>query len=243
MTNKAFSIQLKWTKNITKNVRHFAFIRTDGEKLKFTPGQFISIHFPYENTVIRRSYSIATMVRQDSIFEIALSYYKGGFASEFLFDLKPGDKLNITGPYGRLILNNEQTGRYILVATGTGIAPYRAMLPELQKRLDNQVNLQVEILHGVKKREDLLYVEDFLEANKQQPRLHFNVFYSQEMDADLYDHEHIGYVQTAYPHLNFDLVNDIIYLCGNPKMIDNSMKILIQQGFAKQHLRSEKYIS
>lgn len=238
-----FPITLKWTKNITKNVRHLAFSRSDGEKLEFIPGQFITIHFPHEDKILRRSYSIATIPNQSEDIEFALSYYPGGAASELLFHLKPGDQLNITGPFGRLVLRDEQPQRYILVATGTGVTPYRAMLPVLQQRLDQQPHLQVDVLQGVQKREDLLYAQDFLNLAKHQPRFHFHVHYSRETDTDLQPYEYMGYVQTAYSHLNLNPESDIIYLCGNPKMIDDSVELLTQQGFAIQQLRREKYIS
>ena len=88
-----------------------------------------------------------------------------------------------------------------------------------------------------------MYAQDFLNLAKHQPRFHFHAHYSRETTADLQPHEHIGYVQTAYSHLNLNPENDIIYLCGNPKMIDDSVELLTQQGFAIQQLRREKYIS
>jgi ferredoxin-NADP reductase len=244
MAIETFPVKLISAKNITSNVRHLCFQRTDGEILTFVPGQFITIHFPHDEKTLRRSYSIATIPDQKTThIEFALSYFKGGAASELLFNLKPGDELNIAGPYGRLILRDEQPLRYILVATGTGVTPYRSMLPELRRRLQQQPALQVLLLEGVQTREDLLYGDDFLAMAKQESRFQFQAHYSRENDTALQSHERQGYVQTAYAHLHLDPANDIIYLCGNPKMIDDSVELLTQQGFTIQQLRREKYIS
>ncbi|WP_373289467.1 hypothetical protein, partial [Alicyclobacillus cellulosilyticus] len=77
-----------------------------------------------------------------------------------LFNLKPGDAIDINGPFGRLILKDEVPKRYIFVATSTGITPYRAMLPALQKRLEENKLLEVVILQGAQKSEDILYGDE-----------------------------------------------------------------------------------
>jgi ferredoxin-NADP reductase len=238
-----FQLILQATKKITPNVLHLSFARADGIELPFKPGQFLTFHFASAEGLKRRSYSIATIPGKTNDTEIAIAYIKGGTASEALANLKIGDAVTATGPFGKLILKNDETPqRYLLVATGTGVAPYRAMLPELADKLQVEPNLQVLILLGVQYRADLLYADDFLTFAAQHPRLEFRAYLSRETST-LQAHEYKGYVQSAFPELNLDPDGDIVYLCGNPNMIDNAFADLSELGFAPKNVRREKYIS
>lgn len=243
MALEQFELRLQRTTKITPNVLHLDFIRTDGKKLNFVPGQFVTFLLTDKDGQLkRRSYSISSFPNEDRI-SIAVSFVKGGIATDLLFNLKPGDTIKAMGPAGRLILQEEPVGRYILAGTGTGIAPYRAMLPELDRRMQTG-DLTVELILGVQFRNDLLYGQDFIEFASTHPRFTFHAQYSRETATDLKEYEHQGYVQTAFMRLNLNPASDIIYLCGNPNMIDEAFKELTESyGFATSNIRREKYIS
>lgn len=237
-----FTVSLVEATLLTPKVRHLKLKRHDGQPLEFIPGQFVSFHFAgVEGKEIRRSYSLAGIPGQSSHIELALGYVKRGIASEALFSAKPGDQFTLSGPYGRLILRDENPRRYIMVATSTGITPYRSMLPALAARL-NQV--QVVILLGVQTRADALYSADFLAYANRYPNLDFRLCYSRETEKEGFlPSEHLGYVQDQFALLNPSPDNDIVYLCGNPNMIDAAYDILKEKGFNAQQVRREKYVS
>ncbi|MCD6045983.1 MAG: mmoC [Gammaproteobacteria bacterium] len=237
-----FTVTLVEATLLTPKVRHLKFKRHDGLPLEFTPGQFVSFHFSAaEGKEIRRSYSLASIPGQSEHIELALGYVEGGLASKTLFTAQPGDQFAMSGPYGRLILRDENPQRYIMVATSTGVTPYRSMLPALAARL-NQV--KVVIMLGVQTRLDALYSTDFLAYANQYPNLDFRLCYSRETDKEhLLPFEHLGYVQEQFALLNPSPDNDIVYLCGNPNMIDAAYDILKEKGFSAQQVRREKYVS
>lgn len=237
-----FPIVLEEAFMISPQVKHFVFRATQTPPFNYTPGQFITIHFEVSGKIVRRSYSIANVPLQNNKIEFAAGYVEGGPGTNLLFNLKPGDAIQINGPFGRLILKEPNPKRYILVATSTGVTPYRAMLPELMRRLEQHPELEVVILQGVQKKEDVLYEQDFLEFAKQCRRAQFRVHLSREAD-NLLDHQLSGYVQTSFPKLDLNPQEDLIYLCGNPGMIDDSFTFLKDNGFAMQQIIREKYIS
>jgi ferredoxin-NADP reductase len=245
MIKNAFKLELVNTQMISPSVRHMIFKRVDTQPFHFIPGQFITLHFYMDGVLYNRSYSIATIPHQPSeMIEIAVSPFVGGPGTKFLFNMQPGDEVDTTGPFGRLVLrDDEHPKRFVLVATGTGVTPYRSMLPALLQRLQAEEDLQVTILMGVQKHADLLYAEDFLAYAAQHPRLEFHAFYSREAPETIRNHEHTGYVQTAFEWLNMNPTEDIVYLCGNPNMIDQSFAFLMEKGFETKHVRREKYIS
>jgi ferredoxin-NADP reductase len=228
---------------ITPKVKHFIFEAALQPAFTYQPGQFITIHFDHEGKTLKRSYSIANEPIHDNRIEFAAGYFAGGPGTELLFNLKPGDSININGPFGRLILKDESPKRYILIATSTGITPYRSMLSALKDRMQNNSNLEVVIIQGVQKREELLYAEEFQRLAEQYPQMTFRPHLSRVPPAELQEGEYCGYVQTALPDLKLNPEQDIVYLCGNPGMIDESFNYLKEHHFAMQHIIREKYIS
>ncbi len=246
MQNTPFTVSLVEARLLSPKVRHLKFVREDGLPLEFIPGQFVSFHWPSQETdgrEIRRSYSIASIPGQSAYIELALGQVEQGFASQILFSLPIGAKLKMSGPYGRLILRDEAPKRLIFVATSTGVTPYRSMLPALSARLEHS-DLEIVIILGVQKKADALYCDDFLAYAKQFPGLDFRVCYSREPEElALAAFEYRGYVQDQFQALDPKPEQDIVYLCGNPNMIDAAFTLLKDKGFTAQQVRREKYVS
>lgn len=245
MPIEKFDLILDHAEKIAPNALHMAFRRQDGKPLDYLPGQFVTFLLDNNGELKRRSYSISTIPGQSELIEIALTYVKGGIASERLFNMKPGDCLPAMGPAGRLIMADDpDKSRYVLVATSTGVSPYRAMLPDLAKRLKARPDFSVELLLGVQYRADLLYDQDFLDFAKQHEHFRFHAHLSREdLSKQSQAHEKSGHVQTGFDALKLDPKTDVVYLCGNPDMIDEAFQQLVEKGFATKDIRREKYIS
>ena len=243
MAIEKFNLVLDHTRLLSPKILHLAFKKQDGQPFDFIPGQFITFLIESNGQIKRRSYSIASIYGQSKYLEIAISYIQDGIASEKLFTLKPGENLLAMGPAGKLIIQDDHAKRYILVGTGTGIAPYRAMLPDLAKRMENS-DFKVVILFGAQYRQDLLYLEDFLNFAKTHPKFSIRTQLSREdLNSSKQPYEYPGYVQTAFPDLNLNPSEDIIFLCGNPNMIDSAFMELQMMGFESTAVKREKYIS
>jgi ferredoxin-NADP reductase len=241
MAIETFPVELAWRRQATPHVLHLAFRRCDGVALDFVPGQFLNIHFQTPAGSTHRSYSIANPPGPDDLLEIAKSPVEGGLATAVLGALQPGDVVQASGPYGRFVLRDDPACRYVLVGTGTGITPYRAMLPELRARLAR--GFRVHIALGVWRREELLFGEDFRALAESHPAADFTACYSRELPEDAAPWERHGYVQSLFGTLALDPAADIVYLCGNPGMIDESTEMLKAMGFGAKQLRREKYLS
>ncbi len=243
MAIKQFNIILDWSQMITSRVCHLAFQLEAAELPAFIPGQFITLLIPQDDKILRRSFSIATVQGKSQHLEIAAGHMENGVATNLLFNLQPGESVTASGPFGRLILRDEDVKRYILVATGTGVTPYRAMLPQIAERLQQNPHLEIVLMLGVRKRDELLYPEEFLQFAAEHERFTFQSFYSREQPTDQKEYEYAGHVQVGFTNLNLNAEHDIVYLCGNPDMIDHSFELLKEQGFDAHNVRREKYIS
>ncbi len=241
MAWKTFPLKLESSSKITPSFLHLAFRRSDGKPLAYTAGQFINIHFDADGQNVHRSYSVATAPGTTDLIEIAVSPVEGGKATKLLFGLQPGDEILASGPYGRFILRDDPPCRYVLAGTGTGITPYRAMLPELSQLLAT-CDYSVDLLLGVWNRDELLYGDEFTEFASQHENFRIRACYSHEFPEMPADYEHKGYVQTCYAGMSLDAETDIIYMCGNPGMIDESMVWFKERKFPTPRLRREKYL-
>ena len=149
--------------------------------------------------------------------------------------------MTVSGPFGRLILQEQTPKRYIFVATSTGVTPYRSMIPRLNQRLSEHPDLEIVVIEGVQTQENLLYADEFLNWAKTNPRVTFRGFLSREQPSQ--DHLRAGYVQQGFAELSLNPANDQIYLCGNPAMIDAAFQQLQEKGFSSPQIIREKYIS
>ena len=242
-----FTLRLADSRMLAPSVRHLVFERVDGQPLAFIPGQFLQIHFHYEDgTATKRSYSVGSVgdgtspVQQ---IEIAVSYVDGGAATKLLSELEVGGTIEASGPYGRFCLQDTDAHpRCLLLATGTGVTPYRAMLPLFEKLLA-QGNREVVLLYGARNETELLYGEEFEVFAQTHPGFTFHGCLSRQPRAVPRPGDRDGHVQSVLAELAPASNRDIAYLCGNPNMVDAAFNTLKDFGLPVPQIRREKYIS
>ena len=209
-------------------------------------GQFLRPHFTQNDGIETfRSYSIANIFPEEksvlSQVEIAVSWVPGGLATEKLSNMAVGEQMEATGPYGRFCLLPDRHERYFLIATGTGVTPYRAMLKEIELRL--QAGSEFYVVMGAQKESGLLYESDFVNLDKQYENFHYVPCLSRESRPNPGPNDQSGYVQNYLAGHQFDAENDIAYLCGNPNMVDDAFALLKEKGLPVPLIKREKYIS
>jgi len=243
-----FPLRLVGSRMVAPSVRHLDFVRDDGQPLDFIPGQFIQVHFAYpDGTPTKRSYSLATMHDHalgpgDSV-QIAVSFVAGGAATAIFTALEEGQNIEGSGPYGRFCLNNADANRrYLLVGTGTGVTPYRAMLPQLAQVMQ-QRGVEVLLFFGARTPAELIYGDDFYAFAAAHPNFRFVPCFSRELPAEPHPDVRRGYVQEALAEFAPNGEGDIAYLCGNPNMVDAAFEALKGYGLPVPHIRREKYVS
>ncbi len=212
------------------------------DSFSFQAGQFVSIQFELDGESFKRSYSIASSpdtFKSTRQFDIAIALLPDGRASRRFLEAMPGERFGITGPFGFLVLPDSLPERLVLVGTGTGMAPYRAMLPELEMIASSGIALH--ILMGARHRKDVIYCEVFSSLAARFEHVTFELCLSREASPDAGMAEYSGYVQTRFPHLDLSPERDLPFLCGNPAMIDDAVAWLSEAGFGPRQIKREKY--
>ena len=253
--SKFFPIRLVSREDFAPGVMRLCFVRDDGESLDYTPGQFIQIHFPLvDGEMARRSYSLATRhdhhIAVGEAVDFIASVVPGGRATALFQGMAVGDTLQATGPMGLFTLKPDDANqRYLLIATGTGVASYRSMLPELDRLLAARPELSIVLMHGARSPAELLFADEFADfARRHGARFRYLACLSRELltaDAPLSPEIAVrhGYVQNFLEEVAPQAEGDIAYLCGNPNMVDACVEALKGHGLPMKFIRREKYVS
>lgn len=240
-----FELELINKAPLNDNTVHLNFKIISDQLYTFQAGQFVRLHFMENNQEVFRSYSVANIFEKECLdlteVSMAVSWVPGGLATEHLSRLELGDRIPVSGPFGRFCLPEIRFKRYFLIATGTGVTPYRAMLRELESRL--QTGAEVWVVMGAQRADGLYYEEDFIDMVNRYEHFHYVACLSRENREQRRDYDHLGYVQSYLKNIMFDSENDVAFLCGNPNMVDAAFALLKEKGLPVAQIRREKYIS
>ena len=151
--------------------------------------------------------------------------------------------MEASGPFGRFcLMPGDRNARYLLIATGTGVTPYRSMLPQLQSLMAER-GVEVVLLQGARTPAELLYGDEFRAFADAHPEFRYVPCLSRELPPDPHPDVRHGYVQQHLGAFAPDAARDIAYLCGNPDMVDACFEALKGFGLPVPQIRREKYVS
>ncbi len=135
-----------------------------------------------------RAYSMANYPAEGDVFmltvRIATPPFKAdrsgfmnvnpGIASSYIFTLKPGDKVVMSGPYGDFHPHFETKNEMIWVGGGAGMAPLRAQIMHMTKTL-HTTDRQLHYFYGARALNEVFYLDDFMSIEKEYPNFHFHL--------------------------------------------------------------------
>ncbi|WEJ74487.1 benzoate 1,2-dioxygenase electron transfer component BenC [Pseudomonas sp. PSE14] len=200
-------------------------------KLAFLPGQYVNLQVPGSEQT--RAYSFSSL-QKDGEVSFLIRNVPGGLMSSFLTGLaKAGDSMTLAGPLGSFYLR-EIKRPLLLLAGGTGLAPFTAMLEQIAERGSEH---PLHLIYGVTHDFDLVEM-DRLEAFAARIP---NFTWSACVASPESSYPQKGYVtQHITPaHLNDGEVD--IYLCGPPPMVEAVSQYIREQGITPANFYYEKF--
>jgi ferredoxin--NADP+ reductase len=228
------------------DVRHIV-LDLEGLEYRFLEGQSLGVLPPGTDAQGRahklRLYSIASTrmgddgrgraaslcVKRVIEHDPATGQERRGVASNFLCDLEPGAEVAVTGPAGKtFVLPEDSTSNLILVATGTGIAPFRAFLRRIYLERPEWTPRAVHLFFGVRTAAEFLY-RDELEAFLDNPGFCLTTAFSREQaTADgrrvYVQHRMAEQIVALWDVLQRD--DTYLYICGLKGMEDGIDAVL-----------------
>ncbi len=117
--------------DLTPRVRQLVLLPT-AQKIAFQPGQWVSLKLPVgRRPPLNRAYSMAAPGTESGELTLVFDRVTEGLGSGYLYQLKPGDEVLLSGPHGNFVLPPQLDRELILVARYTGLVPIRCLLKQL----------------------------------------------------------------------------------------------------------------
>lgn len=194
---------------------------------------------------IVRAYSMASYPEEEGIIMLnvriatpppRMPNVPPGQMSSFIFGLKPGDKVTISGPYGEFFAKDTEA-EMVFIGGGAGMAPMRSHIFDQLKRLKSK--RKMTFWYGARSMREMFYVEDFDSLAKDNPNFTWNIALSEPMPEDNWT----GYVGFIHQVLldnylkNHPAPEDCeYYICGPPMMNAAVTKMLDSLGVEQENI-------
>lgn len=153
-----------------------------------------------------------------------------GQMSSFIFNLKPGDKVTISGPYGEFFARDTDR-EMVFVGGGAGMAPMRSHIFDQLKRLKSK--RKMSFWYGARSKREMFFVEDFDGLAKDNPNFEWHVALSDALPEDEWT-GYTGFIHNVLfeEHLkNHPAPEDCeYYMCGPPMMNQSVINMLLDLG-------------
>lgn len=219
---------------LTPRVKSFQ-LKLD-RSMECVAGQFVYVHVQRDGKLIRKPYSIASPPYEPDCLELVVTLVTGGYVSTWFHGMQGGEKVTLEGAVGRFIIKNPGASDLVLIATGTGVAPFRSMLLDLfRKGFDRQAWL----IFGVRHEDEILYEADWRRLAAAHPNFHFVPTISRPK-ASKWTGE-VGYVQTKVAKYVPEIEGKEVFVCGVVPMVKDVTETLLALGFPSKQIKVEKY--
>ncbi|SFL81148.1 NADH:ubiquinone reductase (Na(+)-transporting) subunit F [Marinobacter zhejiangensis] len=207
--------------------------------MTFQAGQYINIELPGVDGP--RAFSLANPPGRADEVELHVRLVDGGAATSHIHQqLKAGDELSLSGPYGQFFVRSSQPGDLIFIAGGSGLSSPQSMILDLLEQNDDR---NMVLFQGARNQSEL-YNRELFEA---LARDHDNFTYVPAL-SDAADDEtwqgFRGYVhEAAKAHFDGRFAGNKAYLCGPPPMIDSAITALMQGRLFERDIFMERFLT
>jgi CDP-4-dehydro-6-deoxyglucose reductase, E3 len=200
----------------------------------YNSGQYVNI----SKGNLKRSYSIANTFAENNLLHFYIKKYNGGEMSNYWFqEAKENDLLRIEGPIGSFFLRESEYDNIVFLATGTGIAPIKAIIESINFSDNKYQNKKIWVFNGARVENDFFW-------NLNESIKHPNVIYVPVVSkgSENWTGEK-GYVQDVVLKKEIDLKNAQVYACGSNNMIESAKKVLVDKGLNPKSFFSDAFVA
>jgi len=223
---------------VTHDMRHLVLRLVSGGDFKFFPGQYVDITVPGTDEV--RSFSMAnTSARESGQLEFIIKIYPDGLFSGYLDkELKVGDRLELTGPFGVFTLRDAPDTDLIFVGGGAGMAPILCLLRSMAER---GIDRKAVYYYGARRRGDLCFEDELRALEQTLPSFRYVPALSEQTGAEEPWEGETGLITDVVARLSGELRRAHAYVCGPPPMVEAAVPLLTRLGVPEKHVYWDKF--
>lgn len=228
---QVFATVVARKEKISSKVYELDLKLTSPQTIQFLAGQTVMMRIAPS---VNRSMSIVSPPAEQSSIRLWADISPMGPGSRWTLNAKVGDPLTVVGPLGMFVLDAQSPRKKVLVATGTGIAPFRGMLYDYEARGMRQ---PVSLYWGLRREEDLFWQDELNEFLARHPNVSYTLTLSQPSDSWAGNRGRV----TAYIYNEEGMKDCEWYLCGNRTMVDEVHTELLARGVPKEQIKKELF--
>jgi len=164
-----------------------------------------------------------------------------GICSSYIYSLKPGDKVTVSGPYGEFFIKDTEN-EIVFIGGGAGMAPMRSHIFHLFKTL--KTKRKVSFWYGARSKREIFYESDFEEIAKENPNFSFHIALSDALPEDKWTGSKGFIHQVLFDEYlkNHPAPEDVeYYLCGPPMMTSSAIKMLDNLGVQPENIMYDNF--
>lgn len=202
-------------------------------------------NYPAEGDIITLTVRIATTPFKPRP-EVGFQDVPTGIGSSYIFSLKPGDKVMMSGPYGDFHPNFESKREMIWIGGGAGMAPLRAQIMHMTKTL-YCTDREMHFFYGARSLTEAFFLEDFWELEKEFPNFHMHLSLDRqdpkadELGVKYYTGFAVNCIRDTYLK-DHDAPEDCeYYLCGPPMLIKTVTDYLDSLGVEPESIMYDNF--
>ncbi|UKM64405.1 ferredoxin--NADP reductase [Flavobacteriaceae bacterium GSB9] len=214
-------------------------------KIKYKPGQFITIHVTIDKVVHKRAYSFSSNPYTDKDLKITIKRVENGLVSNYVHDvLNKGAKLKVEGPAGSFYVAPEKNSakQYVLFAGGSGITPVFSILKSV---LTEEPGSKVLLVYANQNMDSIIFHDEIKSLEKSYPERCFveHIVASGKANKDNY---HAGLatkelVDKIFLKHDLDYKDDVYMICGPFGYMETVKSILCDSGVARENIKVEVF--
>ena len=222
---------------VTHDLRHLV-LTLDDRDFKFFPGQYVDIRVP--GTEETRSFSMAnTSARESGQLEFIIKVYPDGLFSRFLdSELKVGDRLELSGPFGVFTLRDAPDTDIVFVGGGAGLAPILCLLRSMAER---GIDRKAVFYYGARGPRDLCFETELRALESALPGFRYVPALSELVPPDEEWAGENGLITDVVQRLAGSLARAHAYVCGPPPMVEAAVPLLTRLGVPEKHVYFDKF--
>ncbi len=211
----------------------------EGAGMEFQAGHYVNVSFPGIEGA--RAFSLANPPSEATLLELQIRRVPGGLATGHVHErLAVGDRLTVTGPYGRFFVRKSSPLPMIFLAGGTGLSSPRSMILDLLAEGRTEPML---LIHGVRARRDLYDQALFEDLAARHANLSYLPVLSEPAADDAWSGE-TGFVHEALQrHFPNGFAGHKAYLCGPPPMVEACIRTLMQGRLFERDIYTERFLT
>lgn len=242
-----YNATLVYREDVNADLAYFR-VKLDNPATPFIPGQYMTIGVVTDEKMLQRPYSIASAPETaDTLgYELFVRHVPVVRFTTALWRLRVGHRMRMIGPKGKFTMESDDSLTHLYVSTGTGIAPFLAKLRQVEIQ-GGPAPRKTILINGCSYQDELGY-QGLLEgwAADASRKLTYIPTVSRPDDprnagwtgrtgrAE-------GIIKDVCKDLGLKPEKTVVYICGNPEMILNVERVLMDRGFPEFHVKKELY--